>query len=152
MPPSYRAESLVDSLRKAEAATGRKRPRVLFPCGTRARRETSEGLRAGGFDVQEMVVYETLALAPAARAREQLSRGVDVILFHSPSAVESFAEQGLTPFGALVACIGPTTAEAARRAGLGRLLIAEEHSDEGLLRSVERVLRGARCPVLAIPA
>lgn len=142
IPPSYRAESLVESLRETRAGSQSLRPRVLFPCGTRARRETSDGLRAEGFDVEELVVYETRPRKMEAGVREQLSCGVDAILFHSPSAVESFAASGLRMGGVLAACIGPTTAEAARRSGFSRVLVSDEHSDEGLLKGLGLALSG----------
>jgi uroporphyrinogen-III synthase len=36
----------------------------------------------------------------------------------------------------VVACIGPATAEAARRAGLEVTVVADEHGVEGLVRAV----------------
>lgn len=98
--------------------------RILLPVSDIARTTVAEGLRAGGADVQLVVAYRTVG-ADALAVRQQLSNGkIDIATFTSPSAVRNFVdlldERSLADFRAVtkVACIGPTTSEAARSVGL----------------------------------
>ncbi len=91
--------------------------RVLLPQGDIARPQLAAALTAGGAQVTAVTAYRTLTAAPDASALAELQRGVDAVTFASPSAVAGWAALGL-PTPPVVACIGPTTAEAARAAGL----------------------------------
>jgi uroporphyrinogen III methyltransferase/synthase len=67
---------------------------------------------------------------------------VDVAVFASPSAVEAFAAfAGEDGRGVPAAVIGPTTAEAARSAGLTVLAIAQPATVEGLLTALAQAWR-----------
>jgi uroporphyrinogen III methyltransferase/synthase len=118
--------------------------RVLVPCSSRARDELARGLRALGADVLPVVAYETVEprdLAP--RVARCLEQGFDLALFASPSAVESFAQAaGARVRGLPAVAIGPTTAEAARKAGLELRGVAAPSTAEGLVRAAERALGG----------
>ena len=68
------------------------------------------------------------------------------MLFASPSAVQGFAETlgaGATDVPAVA--IGPTTAEAARAAGIRVLAVADPSTADGLVAAALRVL-GANGP------
>jgi uroporphyrinogen-III synthase len=129
----HRAGALVEAL--APRVGGEP---VLFPCGTRARREVAEGLRAAGAKLRELVVYATLPERLDPQVRERLRGGVDAVLFHSPSAVRAWIGERLAPVRTVVACLGATTAEAALRAGLEPGVIAPEHDDASLVEALER--------------
>lgn len=97
--------------------------RVLLPASTIARPQTAAALRAAGARVDEVFAYETRTMAPPAETLAALRAGADVITFASPSAVAAFSdltgEVGRSLLhSAVIACIGPTTAAAARAAGL----------------------------------
>jgi uroporphyrinogen-III synthase len=67
-----------------------------------------------------------------------------VVLFASPSAVEQFdrlftaEEKGVFAPGTVVAVIGPTTDEAARKCGLSVHVRAVESTERGLLDALLR--------------
>jgi uroporphyrinogen III methyltransferase/synthase len=116
------AEGVVAALMDAGPMKGR---RVLIPRADIAREYVASALRGGGADVTEVVAYRTIAEDRVPNdVQEALAAGrVDVVIFTSGSAVRSFA----AIFGAdtprvlqraAVAVIGPTTADAARRAGI----------------------------------
>lgn len=118
--------------------------RVLLPCSSRARDELARELAALGAEVVAPIAYETVEpgdLAP--RVTRCIDQGFDLALFASPSAVEAFAgaagERGL---GLPAVAIGPTTAEAARAAGLDLRATADPSTAEGLVAAAERALGG----------
>lgn len=103
--------------------------RIFLPCGSAAREELAHGLRAAGARVDQVVIYATMpvcqqpALVAAVRERQAAA-----IAFFSPSAVDgcmaALRSAGILPSeaaalfdGLTVACIGDTTAGAARAAG-----------------------------------
>ena len=67
-----------------------------------------------------------------------IREGVDAIVFCSPSAVRRFAALGLEAREATIACIGPTTASAAREMGLNVEVVPDEHTGDGLVAALER--------------
>lgn len=135
LPPAFDGDALARSLcESSNLPLGR----VLFPCGDIARPTIPEGLRRGGASVDAIVVYATVDATPSEMARTLIDEGVDAIVFCSPSAVRRFASLGLSAGDAVNACIGPTTASAARSAGLRVEVVAEEHSAGGMLAALER--------------
>lgn len=57
---------------------------IMFFCGDKRRNDLPDKLRKNGFDVNEIIVYET-RFSP-----EKLNEYFDGVAFFSPSAVESF--------------------------------------------------------------
>lgn len=118
VPERSNAEGLVAALGQAPSGG-----RVLFPRAAGAREVLPEGLRAEGWEVDEVVAYRTVegACPPAVVADEV--GAADAVVFASPSAVRGFrgsVDDAGRPLRLppLVACIGEVTAEAARRAGI----------------------------------
>lgn len=121
VPERFRGEALVAPLADA-CAPG---DRVLLARGDLASPDLPAGLRARGVAVEEAVAYRTVpAREGGEEVRRLLSAGhLDAVTFASPSAVENFlAAVGEDAAGllgdAVVACIGPVTADAARARGL----------------------------------
>ncbi|HEY5250122.1 MAG TPA: uroporphyrinogen-III C-methyltransferase [Acidimicrobiales bacterium] len=113
--------------------------RVLFPRGAEARDILAPGLRGQGWVVDEVVAYRTVAAGePEGVTAKDLEDAVgsDVITFTSPSTVDFFLalSGGRTP--PVIACIGPVTAEAARKAGLVVDVMATEHTAAGLVEAL----------------
>ncbi|MBM4414964.1 MAG: uroporphyrinogen-III C-methyltransferase [Chloroflexi bacterium] len=114
---------------------------VLLPGAAEQRPELGALLRAGGASVEELAVYRTLVATEADAALLAEARtGLDAVTFASPSAVRGLVgllggDVGALR-GALIACIGPTTAEAAREAGLAADVVAAEPSVEGLVAAL----------------
>jgi uroporphyrinogen-III synthase len=137
------AEGLVAAMPAApsgDAAPGR----VLFPRAVGARDVVGPGLRQKGWDVIEVDAYRTVASGEAqgvgGDALDAASRA-DVVTFTSPSTVTGYADlAGSRRVPPVVACIGPVTAEAARRAGFEVDVVAAEHSVEGLVAALSAFL------------
>jgi uroporphyrinogen-III synthase len=141
IPKPFNAEQLVKAFEQTGWADG---ARVFFPASSIARPTIPEGLTALGADVVQVVAYET---APAAvdpdRCLAEVEAGtVDVVTFTSPSAVRGL-RQGLGPehFDRLMemvipAAIGPTTADALREAGTGRVIEASPSTLDGLVDAI----------------
>lgn len=141
-PPEATAEALVGSMADCPVdagAPGASSGRVLFPRAADARAVLAPGLRAKGWHVDEVEAYRTATAGAddgaTADAVDAASKA-DVVTFSSPSTVTRYVElaQGRVP--PVVACIGPVTAEAARRAGLVVDVEAGQHSAQGLVAAL----------------
>jgi len=134
VPDPQTGDALADALVERVAPGAR----VLIALGDLAARTVVDALTAVGAEVEERVVYSTRRRRPGA---EQLTAasGADAVLLASGSAATAWAEAGPIDAGAVIA-IGPTTAEAARTAGLTVTAVAEEHSIEGLVAAVVDLL------------
>ena len=116
---------------------------VLLPRADIAPEGLEEGLAAKGWTPVRVEAYEsrfpTELHEEAARALEQ--GRVDAIAFTSASTVEGFARLAGSTAGAKVVCIGPVTAEAARRAGFEVNQTASPHTIEGLIHALRRAFK-----------
>ena len=134
VPDEAVGEALVDAL-GGEGIDGRA---ILLPRAEGARETVPAGLRAAGAEVDELTLY--VAAPPADVPAEALALiregAIDAVAFTSSSTVRNLA----TVLGddcsllrdAVVVCIGPSTAETAREAGL-LPFVAETHSVAGLV-------------------
>lgn len=128
----FTAEALADALLRANPS-----PRsVFFPRGDIARRVLRDRLTARGIDVRELVVYRNLNVSPPVDASATMEDGVDAVIFYSPSAVERWVANGLSMTDAVVACLGPTTADAARRAGFPVHVVPRDGTTNGMVRAL----------------
>ncbi len=132
IPKEYRARALVEAI-GFEAKSGE---RVLFPCGTLAVDEVSQGLTRLGLEVQTLHVYDTLLQPPNDAALDAFRRGVDAVLLYSPSAAKSLASSGVDLDGVQIFCVGPTTADAGRSVGLRVSGVPDIYGDEGMIESL----------------
>ena len=136
MPAEHVAEALADALIGAGDLRGR---RVLLPQANLAHPVLVERLRAAGAMVDAVIAYETVrpAIDPAL-----LAQPADAFTFTSSSTVHNFVEQFDDPAAAigsaLIACIGPITADTARECGLPVHVIAEPYTVEGLIAALSR--------------
>lgn len=133
IPARPRAAALIDELRPYL----RVGTRVLFPCGPLAQRDTVTGLRKAGAVVRDVVVYDVTSRAPSPYLRRRMARGIDYLLLHSPSAARSVVEHGIPVAGVVIACLGSATAAEAVACGLSPDIVADDHSDRGLLLALE---------------
>ncbi len=133
-----------DGVADALIADSVERARILVPRAERADPALVERLRAAGATVDEVTLY--LAAPPAAPPPEVLAAvragEIDAVTFTSSSTVRNLAAllagdlEALS--GAVVACIGPQTAEAAVEAGLAPHVVADEPSVDGLVGALRR--------------
>jgi len=132
--------------------------RVLTPRGNLARGELASTLTEAGMAVDAPVVYHTHPSQPPDYVLDEIEAGVDAVLFCSPSAVRRFVELGLanrilvggahhTPFVdsllairhsefPVVGCIGPTTAEEARKMGIKVDIVPATSDARALVREL----------------
>lgn len=137
VPTAYTTESLGRELPDVE---GR---RVLLLRAKKGNPELAVVLTRRGAIVVDVLIYDTLPDGSLPAKMEAIVRDRPAwILFASPSAAEAF-DAGL-PFdlaaalrvGAKAACMGPVTAEAARRLGYQVAALANPHTIQGLVESV----------------
>jgi uroporphyrinogen III methyltransferase/synthase len=132
VPERFVAEALVDVM-PAPPASGR---RVLVPRAAAGRDVLPDGLRAAGWEVDLVEAYRTVPAATTAHDVDRL-RHADAITFTSSSTVTNFLASvgaGLVP--AVVACIGPVTADTARAAGLSVTVVAAASTVDGLVEAL----------------
>ena len=140
VPAEHSARGLVEEFPAAEDAgegdgAGR---RVLFPCADIAPDTIVEGLGGKGWEVRRVEAYRTVARS--APEPEVLARvaAADAVTFTATSSLEAFLalrtpEGTPVPVPPHVVCIGPTTAAAARAAGLAGVDEAWGASAEGIV-------------------
>ncbi len=99
--------------------------RILLPRARTGRQEIVLALQEAGAQVDDIAIYDTVMPPADPDALQSLARGFDAILFASPSAVRNFlslvAGQAAIQRHlqrAVIAAIGPTTAQACHDAGL----------------------------------
>ncbi len=130
MPAEYLASELASALGEMAGQ------RILLLQPDSAPSDLGEALRARGALVEAVVAYRTL---PASNVQLFTPSDIDVITFASASAATNFARvlNGQTlPSHVCVACIGPSTAQAARDAGLRVDVVAPIHTLDGLVSSL----------------
>jgi uroporphyrinogen-III synthase len=111
--------------------------RVLLPQSEIAEPVLADELRARGARVDVVDAYRTTSRRPAAEEVETL-RGADAILLASGSAARSLADALGDTEQPFVVCIGPSTAEAARAAGVRVGLVADEATGQGMIQALVR--------------
>ncbi len=123
--------------------------RFVFPAARGARRVLPEGLARLGAAVDEIAVYETVP-EPSAPSRilTALEEGLTLLTVASPSAVNALAEAldaaGVPRTHIPVAAIGPTTADAATKAGLDVAVVPERFNLEALAEAIVAAGRAGR--------
>ena len=113
-PAGNTAAALADGLVRDPTSP----PRVLWPRGDLAPSTLADKLRSAGITVDDLIAYQTRPVTPRVDALRALRQGVDAALFFSPSAVHRYHELESDGAALVVACIGPSTAEAARSSGM----------------------------------
>jgi uroporphyrinogen III methyltransferase/synthase len=148
MPEEYVAEGVLAAMRVHDLH----RRRVLVPRAENARPELIAGLRRLGAEVEEVPLYATRPPAqPDEGVLGRVRRGeVDVVTLASSSTVTHLLQMlgdDQTPLkSAVIACIGPVTANTARRLGLRVDVEADEHSIPGLVAALETHLAAGSGP------
>jgi uroporphyrinogen III methyltransferase/synthase len=118
--------------------------RVLVPRAEVARDALPSLLAKRGAQVDILPVYQAVCPSEAGPALMKLfnAEGVDVITFTSSSTVvnfvRAFPEDKLPAVlgDAMVACMGPVTADTARKLGLNVEIIAREYTTRGLAAAI----------------
>jgi uroporphyrinogen-III synthase len=102
-----------------------------------------ERLTPLGAKVDEIAVYQTVPGRPTLAHYAALRAGIDAIVFTSSITVRNFINL-VGPYleeftrGAVVACIGPLTAQTARAYGLQVTILSEQSTAQGLFTALEQ--------------
>jgi uroporphyrinogen-III synthase len=133
IPDEYVAEAIIESIGVVRSQ------RILLPRADIAREALAVELQKRGAFVDEIAAYRTLPAQPDPDGLIELQRGVDVITFTSSSTVRNFialAGRNAIPPRAIIACIGPITANTARELGLRVDVQATDYTMDGLVAAL----------------
>ncbi|MHB0988106.1 MAG: uroporphyrinogen-III synthase [Bellilinea sp.] len=135
VPDEYVAEAILPGLGDVRGL------RVLLPLAEIARKALVDALQNHGAIPEEIAIYRTLPPHPDSQALAELEKGVDIATFTSSSTVQNFfallggrASDLLK--GAVIACIGPITAETAQKLGLAVDIVPKDYTVEGLVEAL----------------
>lgn len=138
IPDEYVADAILPGLGELPGA------RILLTRADIARSDLPEAIKAGGGTADDICAYRTLPATPDMNSFSEITKGVDIITFTSPSTVENFCElienNGLDPLNIpndpVIACIGPITAHAAENKGYKVSVTPEKYTIEGLHKAL----------------
>lgn len=130
MPETFTGEALAVGLGDLHGQ------RILLPRSRIGNPQIVDELRRQGATVADVPLYDTVTAAPDPAALDLLAQGYEAITFTSPSSVQGFvAISGGKPLAsALVACIGPVTAEAAEACDIAVALVPAAYTLDGLVQ------------------
>jgi uroporphyrinogen-III synthase len=103
---------------------------IIFFCGDQRRDELPQILRDNGIEVNEIVVYHTIATP------HKVQKGYSGILFFSPSAVDSFFSKNKVSGQTILFAIGSTTADTIKNHSTSQVIISDQPGKENLLKKV----------------
>lgn len=137
VPERFIAEEVLAGLRDRDVSNAR----VLLPRAEQAREVLPVGLREAGASVDVVAAYRTAPAEPSPTALARIQNGdIDVVALTSSSTARNLATILNGKLDALrhanVVCIGPVTAETAKRVGFNVDAIADEYSIPGLIAAV----------------
>ena len=152
IPDEYQAEGVVEVLTKDDV----KGARILIPRAEVARELLPEELRGQGAEVTVAVAYRTVRPdADVLSLKETLRNGkLGVVAFTSSSTVRNYVELFTDPDearaltqNAVVACIGPITAETAETYGLKVGIRAKANTVPALAEAIVGYFAQTSCDV-----
>ena len=143
-PELVTSEYTAEGLAKALEGWEMEGMRVLVPRAEVARDALPSLLAMRGAEVQILPVYQSVCPVETGPALLRLfgAEGVDVVTFTSSSTVANFVrafpEDKLPAIlgDAEIACMGPVTADTARKLGLRVDIVAREYTTHGLVQAI----------------
>jgi uroporphyrinogen III methyltransferase/synthase len=138
VPEKFISEGILESFSDINL----KGKKILIARAAKARDILPEGLKKIGAKVDVVTAYETINSGKKKNELEALLKEnqVDVITFTSSSTIGNFVKimgRNLSlPKGVKIACIGPVTASAAKKAGFPVDIHQEEYTMAGLVQSL----------------
>lgn len=136
VPDSYSSKDLIEEISREYNLTDAS---VLRIKGYFDKDPLTDGLENKGSNVQTYEAYELMANKPDKYSVNRIAnQEADVILFMSPSTVDSFVEVFGTQSKeilskSIAASIGPVTEKALRKHGFENIITAENYTAEGLI-------------------
>ncbi|MCX5849715.1 MAG: uroporphyrinogen-III C-methyltransferase [Deltaproteobacteria bacterium] len=140
VPKKFISEGILKSF----SGKNLKGKKILIARAAKARDVLPEGLKKLGAKVNVVTAYVTVSSGKKKNDLETLFKEnqVDVITFTSSSTVHNFIKimgSGFKlPKGVKIACIGPVTAAAAKKAGFSVDIHQEEYTMEGLVDALKK--------------
>ncbi|XP_031273513.1 uroporphyrinogen-III synthase, chloroplastic-like isoform X3 [Pistacia vera] len=121
---------------------GNERCTVLYPASEKASNEIEEGLSNRGFEVVRLNTYTTEPVHNVDQTVLKQALSTPVVAVASPSAVRSWVKiiSESEQWSNSVACIGETTASAAKRLGLRNVYYPTHPGLEGWVDSILEAL------------
>ncbi|CAF2049289.1 hypothetical protein HID58_035971 [Brassica napus] len=115
---------------------------VLYPASLKASNEIEEGLSRRGFEVLRLNTYTTVPVQSVDATLLQQALSAPVLSVASPSAIRAWMNliQNEKQWSNNIACIGETTASAARRLGFKKVYHPEQPGLEGWVDSIMEAL------------
>ncbi len=145
VPDEYLSEGVVEAFKGRNIAG----QNVLLPRALISGDVIPEGLSAMGARVDVATAYRTVSPGGDGKVLRELMEGgrVDVLTFTSPSTVNNFMDiiggRVSIPDHIRIACIGPVTESACRKAGLRVDIMQGPYSIPGLVGAIETHLTQA---------
>jgi len=100
-------------------------------CGRHIAGDLVGGLKPAGFAIERRIAYEAIAATAPPNA---FSTPLDIVLFHSARAAQTFCALGAPGSGSLIAaCLSDAVAEVAATAPWKRLIVAPAPREDALL-------------------
>ncbi len=115
--------------------------RVLLARAAQAGATLRDRLQETGAEVDDVPLYDVVTPRAGEDALDAIAGGVDVVTLTSPSTVRGLVKlvgDRVDVDSLQAVCIGPVTADAARKFGLRVVATAETHTIDGLVDAVER--------------
>jgi len=140
VPKEFISEGILRSFSRINL----KGKKILIARAAKARDVLPEGLKKLGAQVDVVSAYQTVGAGKKKKDLEKLfeDHRVDVVTFTSSSTVNHFVEimgrDFKLPKGVKIACIGPVTAAAAKKAGFSVDIHQEAYTMEGLVDALKR--------------
>ena len=103
---------------------------AIFFCGDQRRDELPNILRDADIEVNEIVVYQTVAIP------HKVEKKYNGILFFSPSAVKSFFQKNKPGEQTVLFAIGETTADELRHFSKNKIIVSSQPDKRDLLKEV----------------
>ncbi|CAN1197449.1 Uroporphyrinogen-III synthase, chloroplastic [Linum perenne] len=123
--------------------SGNRKCTVLYPASVKASNEIQDGLCSRGFEVTRLNTYTTVPVDHVDQTVLEEALSVPVVAVASPSAIRAWlkltSESG--QWNNSVACIGETTASAAKRLGYKNVYYPAQPGLEGWVGSILEALR-----------
>jgi len=118
---------------------------VLLPSPEKSPDTIRKGLKELGCDVTRVTAYKTtMPLESESLVSSAFKEGIDMVTFTSSSTVSNLISivGDALDSKVSVACIGPVTADTARKFGLFPDIVADEHTIEGLISAIVTYYEG----------
>ncbi|CDF40541.1 unnamed protein product [Chondrus crispus] len=108
---------------------------ILYPASAKASGDVVDGLSAKGYSVVRLNTYST-ECAKMSKAHQLLASDTHIVTFASPSAVRGWVANVGASEDIAVACIGETSAKAAKSLGFKQVHYPERPGMEGWISAI----------------